>query len=384
MFRKLLERRRLHNTMTNINTQAELIGEQRRFGKIFTSSYSPRLKRYKEILFENGIRQVIFDSQSRTRESLQFDRLTVLILPNVENLIKLTNSQVSVAINREYRAIVYPAYINIDETCQKKTVRNNNIDIPILDYYPTRNLIILYFNPFPITPRTRQFESVINTIITLIGLRSVSNLSSIPEQSVIRLTPEEQKKQNIKTNVDAFINNVKSSYAQLQKDIQQRRKDIEYAEQNIVNGYKDIELKGAQLESVKKIVDGVEGGFEEKVNELKALPFIKDVEILKTGIKLDYGEIYIDDTYIGKIYCIISPTQIKFFNIDNMRGNCAHPHITGGNPCFGNSSNQAYKLLGQMDFKQLGFLIGQFLRTYSLKGHPYANLSEWKKENKNN
>ena len=247
-------------------------------------------------------------------------------------------------------------------------------------YVDKKNLIIIYFNPFPLTPRTKIFEGNLRYLFAKLPIKT--NFITTP---AIQFTPEELRKINLQKNMKGFVNGINNKYIQIQKEIVRANENISTAEKSLITYHQEIITKTVQSTAMKNLIEDFEKGFEEKINELTKLPFLKSVELVNEGIKLDYGDILIDDIYIGNFYCVITPTEMKFYNIDKTRifNNHQHPHISDNNPCFGSGSNKAYELLGRMDFKQLAFFIGQFLRTYS-KGNPYENISSWIKVNKVN
>jgi hypothetical protein len=142
-------------------------------------------------------------------------------------------------------------------------------------------------------------------------------------------------------------------------------------------------MNNTSIDSLKKFMSDFPADFEKRIKEIRELPFIKNVDVIPEGIKIDYGETYIEfnkrNYYIGNIYVVLTPDEIKVYNTDNCKEGYPHPHATEDHkPCFGNTSTEVYKLLFDMNFKKLAFMISQYLKTYSPTGVPYQNISNWR------
>ena len=69
---------------------------------------------------------------------------------------------------------------------------------------------------------------------------------------------------------------------------------------------------------------------------------------------------------------------IKINSLDKFSGvSKDHPHISGGNPCWGNMNGAPQKRIAESEFDIAFVEIYAFLKHYSLEGSPYLTIDHW-------
>lgn len=99
-------------------------------------------------------------------------------------------------------------------------------------------------------------------------------------------------------------------------------------------------------------------------------------------------EVYTDTIYIAhgrvkynigafKIMIDFQRGYVKFENLTNPNlGVSEHPHISGGNPCFGNISEAVARMMGSEQLEMLVTVLIQFLESYDSQS-PYSRIENW-------
>jgi hypothetical protein len=145
-------------------------------------------------------------------------------------------------------------------------------------------------------------------------------------------------------------------------------------------------LNRKQIEGLISFSTNTDDTIKKAIDEVKQLPFVKNVRLTGSGISLDVGKISIshqgEEVYIGDFYLIISPEGIKVYcknpilNRDNKE--ISHPHINEeSHNCYGGErENKIIEYLSTFELKNLVFFVYMFLKTYTANDC-YNNLSMW-------
>ena len=190
--------------------------------------------------------------------------------------------------------------------------------------------------------------------------------------------------------IKKFINKIDKSISEREFNNRTLHNEIDITTTKITENYKNIEINQQMVEKLVVFRSNLVLKFEEQLEELKKLKFIKKVSIDDEGILLDMGNLTLTDknikVFIGRMIVLIQENSVKVYNEYSMNS-LQHPHIWSNTCCFGTYAPGVSKLLAELDLKRLAFVIYQFLNTYTHdRTYSGGKLINWKefriKENK--
>ena len=344
-----------------------LEGPRIRYGKLHQASYRRWNISFKKELSDWGIRKVINTSDELSSENLRYQEMTLLVLPVIRNLNRVdNNNKTKVITSRGSRIVLFSHYAPLDDTCVR-IIKNNNI---VADCYQSRNLIILYFNPFPNIPRSTYFKNALDLVKSKIIISQ--NTETLQE------TIEEALEKNAKI----FQQNIIDSEKGIIYKIKSAQESIQNAGVQITQSSKTIILEEKKLEAVKELETNFIPNFKKKIEELESQSYVKSVKISHRGVEVDVGEISIVYKkaiyYIGHILLVYTPTAVLVFNKNNTRQGYQHPHTSeNGHSCFLDYQRDISSLLASLDLSKLTFMMIQFLKAYNSKS-PIHKIGYWR------
>lgn len=344
-----------------------LRGESNNYGKLQQLAHVRAKERILEVLSDWGVHTVINTRTPVNKVDLIYDKPTLYILPVFMDVLQKDRDRVTIEENG-FKIIISAENDNLDNT--KENICYNGTVVG--SYYRDRNLIIAYFNPFPLEPRINKFKSA---LALLQAEKPVFNCFD---------NSEALTKMSLKRHSAVFIKNIQKSLILTTKDIQTHKDDISRMGRQIISKHQDIRIKALTLISIASMLENFPAEFERSVLEIRTLPFVDNVTVTSDGIKIDFGDINIlhnkINYYIGHMEGVISPTDVRFYNLNNKKDGYNHPHVySRGDACEGGFRKDFSDLLGQLHFKRLVFLMSQFLRHYNPKS-PVTNISQWTKK----
>jgi len=360
--RESRRRGRRTSTVTQVQPSAYLTGEAFRYGRWLAPSSQDRCERIIEELKKKNIDKVINSVKHFAFVDLTFFELTMIINPVISDGRKGPGEGDTIQSNG-YKIVLQKPYDAFNESCERIKFKEK----VIADYYRAKNLIILYYNPFPFRPRIKE---------------CINNINLLPTFTKVDNSKEFQKVL-LQKNASMFVNTLKKNLDRLSTDQENLRNEIDNFSRRILVNHQTIRMNVKLIESTAQMISNFTETFLKNVDEIKELPFIEKVEITQDGIKVTYGDIYIHymnhDYYIGNFYVLIKPDRIEFYNTNNAKDNYDHPHVTRHSPCFGSYNEDVYKLLGNLDLKRLCFLLYQYLKSYNPQS-PYRQITSWKEK----
>lgn len=244
-------------------------------------------------------------------------------------------------------------------------------------YYPERNMVTLYFNPFSLT-KTGVFDTEIPEIwksIFLIFRRNkvtTNNIDNIQEKIFVseflknsrnKLTDVEHQQKDITTNITSHERGIRDLF----KNYNENEAQLNFLQQTIENGGEGL------FKEVKKVKDL---SFIEKVKieggqiDLKFKPtFIPIPDMMRSEHGKTYGKRFI---WVGSIGFRITADDFRVYGDVNINERC-HPHGSSypeGNPCFGEGegSEKIYGLLAGNKFISLAKMLWFWIKTYRNSG----------------
>jgi len=254
-------------------------------------------------------------------------------------------------------------------------------------YFPERNFIHLFFNPFAFN-KIGVFTKDI----------------PLPLKELFKLFKKITIKKNDITDiqrrllVSAFAKKSKEKEKSLKSNIKSNETRITDYGRSIRTCVENIHSDSISLEFIKSLMNSSGEKLFKEIDKIKLLPFIKNVEIGSGVINILYkatsipipnmkrndsdkgvGKRYV---YMGEIGFKISPGEFRVYGNCPIKGTNPHPHggeSTNGqnsSPCFGDGDGhrKIYQLLTEYKFSELAKMLWFWIKTYRNSG---AYIKVW-------
>jgi hypothetical protein len=244
------------------------------------------------------------------------------------------------------------------------------------NYYPERNYIHLFYNPFLIRRVLPLQENIPITIKDLIeAIKEV-------KVAITNVTDVEEK-----LFATAFLNKANEKLESIRRDLRDNLQRVKDNETNIRNAFqRRNELEMEKLFIEKNISSGGKQIFSE-LEEVKKLSFIDKVGVSTDRIIMRFKPTTITMPnfkrgdcdkargkrigWLGWIEVEISPSEFDVRGETDIEGH-AHPHAAGnpGGPCFGDGEGRAkiYEMLAANKFSELATLLWFWVKIYKNDG----------------
>jgi len=241
-------------------------------------------------------------------------------------------------------------------------------------YLKEKNIVMLYINPF-----NTDFSTENNEYLELV-LKLFKDKMKDVELKKVDVT---EKMKN--AFVDKFKTEINNKLSEVKESLKYNEDEIDNHQASILKAIRNSQLNRKQIEGLISFSTSTDDTIKKAIEEVKKLPFVKDIRLTGSGIGLDVGKINItykgEDVYIGDFYLIISPDGIKVYcknpiiSRDGME--ISHPHIDGNHNCYGGEREQKIlEFLSTFELQKLVFYVYMFLKTYT-PNDSYNNLSMW-------
>jgi hypothetical protein len=190
--------------------------------------------------------------------------------------------------------------------------------------------------------------------------------------------------------LDGFKKEIGSQILCFEKDLKCLKKQRKDNETYLINTLRNFDLKKRQIRDLKKFSKDVNTTIKEQVEQIKQLPFVKDVKLGKRGISIDVGRIDINyrnsDIYIGDFSIMITPKGVEIKNrnpiIVEDEYIYEHPHIDSDDICFGEERHKKIdEHFAKFQLKQLVYMVYLFLKTYT-PNDCYNKITYWTQDAK--
>lgn len=273
-------------------------------------------------------------------------------------------------------------YINTDTSrcfmpLEKEKVVDLEIDKQLIGkYYPERNFIQIFFNPF-ILKKAELFEDTPHMAFNNI-------LAVLKDADVKKINVDDLKE---KLFISEFMKNARNKLRELESGLRGYKSTISDYEERLRTTIEEMSSKMLEADYIKASIENSGTGLFKEIEEAKKLPFLTEVEIDAGSIILKYKPTFIPipnmkrrdyDEGFGKRYVWIGETTFRI-NSSEFKVNTdvdfyghGHPHASGhnGNPCFGSGEgrNKIYEALAGNRFKELSKLLWFWIKTYRNEG----------------
>jgi len=330
--------------------------------------------RVNSILKKLGFEEV--NLNSRIARDFYASELTLFIAPprdylNYRNLSIPQDLRTKYDEMKGYKSLssIYP--IISDEDKEKIEIDGMHMG----DYYKNRNYVILFY-PIYYT----NFElGLKNEFLFYILDKFKAEIERIKPKLV---DTSELMRLDL---INKFLQEVKTSITGLNNKLSDYRASAEVKKRQALDYLSRASQTGEQVKVLRGTLKAMGNNINERIEEIKKLPFVKRVGISNLGIRVDFA--HIDFEYegnrleLGECYCYLNPNNltIKNKNCVNYCGSTYHhPHVDNNSICFGTGKDKAYELLAEMKLKELVYFIYLFLKTYN-EGDTYLSLGSWEK-----
>lgn len=327
-----------------------------------------------------------------TTEEVNFLTPTILCTPYIEEKTRTQGVLVSSTITSLYKEFGTASYLAKSSFVTQELDENpillcfpNGVRYGV--YYPSRKALILHFNIFATYKRINFLSSVFNLIDRELKQK-------VGDLSIVNLSPEEiakRRQQEIKDLWKKFSENVTLAKSKYENETENLFLDVKSYQNNINSKLQNISRNKIIVTQLENYISIQPQEFEAKIEQIKLLPFVKNISYNSSVLEIDVGKITLihksKKCYIGDFIILLSPTEIKFLNKDCpvlSKGLYAHPHINGNglncSPCWGSAATDVYLLLTSLRLKELIFLLYQYLNTYTSGegGNPYRSFEDFK------
>jgi len=155
---------------------------------------------------------------------------------------------------------------------------------------------------------------------------------------------------------------------------------------NLTDAQRKIIATEAIISAIQQNISHVPKALQKKwdsVKKLEGTKMYESISFQRNCLKAKTTMIYVQEqkkTYrLGEFEVILSfDGNIKIHSLFKDRGVAQdHPHISSGNPCWGNMNGEPQKRIAESEFDVALVEIYTFLNHYSKDGGPYADIGNW-------
>lgn len=263
-------------------------------------------------------------------------------------------------------------------------------------YYKNRNLFIFYYPIFYTDFSLGLKNKCLFYLLDLLKL--ACNQSKIEEINL--------DEKVLEIMLESFNYDLSNEKRRFEKDVETCARDIKNYQESIINCIRSKTIKENQIKQLEGFNKNGSEKIRKEIEEIKKLPFVKDITLNFDSIRIDVGEIFIKhkfsreeevkELFIGDFFFNITPISIsvdckKKFKIKDTysrRGlrELIHPHIRGNdinNVCWGDRRSKIYEYLANFDLKRLVYFLYMWSKSYN-ENDKLENLSYWLDHPRNN
>ena len=223
------------------------------------------------------------------------------------------------------------------QTEQIVTLKIKDMEIGV--YYPERNIVVIYFNPFDheiISPFMKGYSPLLKDIVSLLKLVQIKKYDVTTFQQKLFL--------------DGFVSRSRSRIRDVKNTQESLQRDWTNAQQNERNIYNNFIANKQEVEYLEQVLESEGTILFKEIAETKKLPFIDSVKLKGTEIVVTLQEGTIKfktykrrsinfglrTVYMGKLSLHIAPTQLRVTSDYRTTDGNPHTHASSdGSPCFG-------------------------------------------------
>ncbi len=244
-------------------------------------------------------------------------------------------------------------------------------------YLSDRNIIIFYLPPYH--NYWENSPDYIKRILEIIKqLAKEYKFKEVDTSKIIE-----------KMFLDTFSKNVEDKIIGYNREVQDINNNIEIYEKQFITWNNTALTRKKEIIALEEIKKEIKSTLYEKVEAIKKLKFVKDVQLTKDGISFKFDRISIKardkEVDMGVYTITLTPSTIKIRSsrpIEKEGGIYHSPHVYHCPPneetniCFGNQQGVPHSLLGKLELKQLAHFLYLFLKSYNPES-TYCSMNYW-------
>lgn len=342
-------------------------------------------KAYDEILskmsndFEVDIEIVVCHGKREFQPEIDFNKfyiLTMLVPEGVqtekEKLKTLTMG------GKEWKMDSGQAdYLKITGGLPKKAITiADEAGIPIAVVY---DAIVYFLNDVPHCAKADHLERSIATFKYVID--QATKTDELYRQ--LKAGAEEKGKRSLELALSGMF---KERIKKEESALDSSKKLYEQYLSNAVTAQRKIITTETIIKAIQANLEDIPTSLEKKWNATKKLAgsrMYESISFQKTCVKGVTTPIFVKEA--GKWYAF-GKFEVTLYFDGNIRINSLwkergpsqdHPHVSSGNPCWGNMSGEPQKRIAESEFDVAFVEIYTFLNHYSKEGGPYAKIESW-------
>ena len=247
-------------------------------------------------------------------------------------------------------------------------------------YYPERNFLHLYYNPFKLKD-AEIYEDKPNIILQDL-------FEAIKECKIRKVKTFDMSKRIF---ISAFMNKSRQKLKQISRDIKSHERDVKSYEKTIRDRIEKIHRSLTEEEYIKANLETNGKGIFDEIEKAERLPFVDKIEVGAGAIDMKFNSTFITipnlkksfkdfgkrHFWVGSIGFKINPSEFYVYGDSPTLNGNPHPHGSGhedengfSSPCFGDGDGrrQIYDLLAANRFEDLAKMLWFWIKTYKDSG----------------
>jgi len=338
-----------------------------------------------DCLTELGFKKVFYNKKFKSILDY-YNKLTISIRPSIGEDCYSTEILKDIQNLEGYRTSYSNSPIFYNRNITSDFLWTNSIDNTeyfIARYYKERNLLMFFYPMFDNlkydieASKNKAFDFVLDVIKKICKEREVVEI-------VQTMTKE-------KLVVEAFLEQFRKEVEHNENNQNQNLVEIVSYREALVRKEKDLMMLINRKKAAEEFIIKGEENLNTQINDIKTLPFVKQVVLEEGMIKVYVGEIEIvlDATKkasLGEMFFMIMPNKIevdavkrKKVWIDNGWRELIHPHIRTNNVaevCLGERNKDIYNLLANFELRKLVFALYLWAKSYN-PNDKYHAIGYW-------
>lgn len=264
----------------------------------------------------------------------------------------------------------------INKGVSKAEVRISDNGVPIMSYYPNRNILASFISIFRVNNQKEQVVSmVITEYLNRLMLKHNVHLRKLPIIALKRRLFVEEFMQRRDVNIRVA-----------KESLHDYATDMRNSQENFIK-YKNLLVDSRQLiKSLEAFGKYKFSDFDKAIKRINQLKFVKEVKFKGNKIVVEVGKICISgmqgdknyDVYVGDFSFEITPLGISVHN-KHIPSNMGYHHFNvnhNGQWCQGDVRKKASELSSTLKFKELIYITYVMMNKYNDRDRD-VSISDW-------
>ena len=267
---------------------------------------------------------------------------------------------------------------NVETIAEEKKVvlkiEKHNVGV----YYPERNLVLLWFNPF----HNVDLRSVESYKENKYLVQVIKDIKELIKNNDIKTVKNDTFK--LKVMVSEFNNRAKEEIRKMKNDLETTTINIHDYETSLTGFYTTVSSLKNKIEALDVVDKDAVAGFMKQIEKVKKQKIVEEVTLNNGTVNITFkpttvkaklgrnieGSISgpIIEMFVGRITAHIQGNGIFTVSSDHPCNSNAHPHAHGGDgkPCLGSGDGPSmmHKLIGERNFSDFIYVFWMWIKRY--------------------